>query len=145
MFKKQCRQKEKLFQKNKEENLISQAETDRTRFWQILKSKENYQVSNPQVDASDWIVHFSTLFESEDTNINPLGREEHSYALPVTTMFSDCVNAEFTELEIHEEILETPSKKSSGSDGLTYEALKSTAHYIAPLLKKLFNDTLSNG
>ena len=78
-------------------------------------------------------------------NIHPLGREEHSYALLVTTMLGNCLNAEFTELEIHEEILETPNKKSSSPDGLTYEALKSTAHSTAPLLKKLFNDIRSNG
>ena len=80
-------------------------------FFQILKYKKNDQVSKPQVDANDWIEHFSTLFESEDTNIYPLGKEEHCYALPVTTMFSNYLNAEFTELEIHEEILETPNKK----------------------------------
>ena len=144
VFKKLCRQKKNFFQKKKEENIINQAESDRTRFWQILKSKEN-KVNNPQVDANDWIEHFSTLFESEDMNIHPLVGEEHSYALPVTTMYSDYLNAEFTELEIHEEILAASNNKSSGPDGLTYEAFKSTARSITPVLKKLFNDILSNG
>ena len=51
----------------------------------------------------------------------------------------------FTELEKHKEVLETPNKKSSGPHSLTYEALESTTHSTAPLLKKLFNDILSNG
>ena len=137
--------KKKHFQNEPGRKHLNQAETDRTKFWQILKSKEIDQVSNQQVDANYCIEHFSTIFESEDMNIHPLGGEEYSNALPVTTMFSDCLNAEFTELELHEEILETLNKKSSGPDGLTYEALKSTAHSIAPLLKEFFNDILSNG
>ena len=60
-------------------------------------------------------------------------------------MFGNCLNAEFTELEIYKEILETPNKKSSGPDSLLYEALKSTAHSTAPLMKKLFNDIFSKG
>ena len=100
-------------------------------FWQILKYKKNDQVSKPQVDANDWIKHLSTLFESEDTNIYPLGRAEHCYALPVTTMFSNYLNAEFTELEIHEEILETPNKKVPArtvSHMMLSEALRTQLH-----------------
>ena len=55
------------------------------------------------------------------------------------------LNCDFTSTEIISCIMEMASGKSSDSDGITMEMIKSSTQNLVPFLAKLFNTLLHSG
>ena len=67
-FKHLCRAKKALKKRENEESIICTAESDRKKFWNILKLK-SMPPPTSQITLAEWENHFDTLYNTSHTNL----------------------------------------------------------------------------
>ena len=117
------------YYKNRELQLVEQAQSDKANFWKILRSRTQ-KAQACCVPLSTWFDHFCKLFSNPNKHDAVI--LNHNYDAD----YFDCL---FTEPEVHCLIRTQPSGKATGPDGISYDILKQYANDLIPLLTQLFN------
>ena len=102
---------------NQELRIIEEAETDRSNFWKIIRSRPQ-TINQCEVPISVWYEHFSHLLGTSACD---------EFIHPVTSIDDynrDYFDSLFTEFEVCYMINAQPSGKATGPDGISYEIMK---------------------
>ena len=101
-----------------------------------------------QIHLSELEAHFENLFHNPDSELLEINEYtnvgNHDYCFSSWECPS-YLNEDISEVEILNEIQQAPTKKASGTNGITNEVLKSSFGIILPFLAFLFNICFENG
>ena len=136
IYKRAILQAKKQFFKKEEELIIHTAETDKKKFWDLLKIRKGTATSNP-IDIYEWHNHFENLLNSNKPPLFVPYFPPHQVDPLLTSPFSI--------YELYQEIHKQPNKKATGNDGIAYETLKQSFQYTGYPLLSLVNTCWSTG
>lgn len=126
------------------QNLNNLAEDDPKAYWNLIEELEKLHSDKPQPDDNispeKWLIHFKNLMQSKNRELNEKQRdiEDGLSNHPNRSTFTE-LDFHITYEEIEKAIDQLKTRKSSGSDSIINEMLKSGKSIITPLLSKLFN------
>ena len=86
-----------------------------------------------------------TLLHTGNRNVSGEFQENQTPAPPYYQLSDDILNVPFSQEEVINSLNSLKNNKSPGPDGIASEFLKTTKHYISPLLTKIFNQMLNTG
>ena len=123
-------------------------DSDNKRFWNCLKSMDDTikETSIPPVKKENWMSHFQSLHSNEPLNphqemiANQLRNLEQELT-PQTQALDYLIN----ETEIRIAVKKLKNNKSSFSDKIKNEMIKSAVNELMPVYLKLFNTFLRSG
>ena len=123
-------------------------DSDNKRFWNCLKSMDDTikETSIPPVTEENWMSHFQSLHSNEPLNphqemiTNQLRNLEQELT-PQTQALDYLIN----ETEIRIAVKKLKNNKSSFSDKIKNEMIKSAVNELMPVYLKLFNTVLRSG
>ena len=123
-------------------------DSDNKKFWNSLKSMDDTvkETSIPPVTEENWMSHFQSLHSNEPLNphqemiTNQLRNLEQELT-PQTHTLDYLIN----ETEIRIAVKKQKSNKSSFSDKIKNEMIKSAVNELMPVYLKLFNTVLRSG
>ena len=139
-FKQLCRRKKRVLEEIRVEKLLCTAEDDRSKFWNILKVRQQ-KAAKCHVKPEDWSTHFDDLYNADNPStfsfVNHQTRGAHDYISTLTEPLTE-LDDDISLSEITEAIAKSPNKKAAGPDGITNEYLKQSFGIIYPFLLSLF-------
>ena len=122
-FKKLCQSKKQSHEKTKKELTLSVAESDKSQFWTILKTRKP-PIAHCAVSSDTWFDHFDKLLKVPSSyNFYPENAEItgfHDYQTPLSEPIPE-MSSEKKLAEITRVVANSPNKKSAGPDGITNE------------------------
>ena len=140
MYKQTCSKKQILYYKMIEEKQIQTAETNTSKFWTIMKSK-NSPSSNPHINYDTLFNHFAQLYHKdiEHWTIDFLQATDHDYITTGCQKYDYQIDAEINPIEIYHAVKSLKNNKACGIDLISGEVLKSAYPIIHEILHYLFN------
>ena len=127
-YKKLCFEKKKNYEYSKELETIIKAQTDRTAFWNIKKSKAQ-QATVSAVPSYKGIKHFTELFkDNENPSITLIKPKEE-----------DDLDRPIAPTEITAAVNKMKAGKAAGPDGITIDVIKTAYPILLPALTDIMN------
>ena len=111
-------------------------------YWNILKTSEGTEKSEPKVSMADFESHFKNLNENENSSTTSSHVFDPS-AIDLSTI--EEFNLDFTLKEVQDNIKVLKNNKSEGLDFIKNEYIKNCPTNVIELVVKLFNLILRTG
>ena len=125
-----CFEKKKNYEYSKELETIIKAQTDRTAFWNIKKSKPQ-QATVSAVPSYKWIQHFTELFKDVGNPSIRLIKPKEQYL--------DNLDRPIAPTEITAAVNKMKAGKAAGPDGITIDVIKNAYPILLPALTEIMN------
>nr|XP_006817258.1 PREDICTED: RNA-directed DNA polymerase from mobile element jockey-like [Saccoglossus kowalevskii] len=148
------KQKKNSFKEKLLNNLMNLKGNNPTCFWNAINEIKEFNNSNkqqtPSVSSTEWIKHFSALFNinSDAINHNSTTNQEVKETIKKhnnTSIINPDLDKDISEQEINSALKKIKTGKSPGPDAIINEMLKFSNPLLITCLKRLFNQILSNG
>ena len=83
-------------------DLLANSVNDSSKFWTTLKNLSGKYRQNNEIKMDDWVSHFTTLFESNDTDVseNQMTQVEVDQRCETDDITSDILDSPITKEEI---------------------------------------------
>ena len=142
------KQKRKEYYHTKISELEDMIDNSNSRnFWNCLKSMDDSmkETSTPPISEESWLSHFQSLHSNEPLNSHQEAIIDELTRLEDATTQSHALDYLITELEIRTAANKLKNNKSSYSDRIKNEMIKSSLNELMPIYLKLFNAVLTSG
>ena len=119
----------------------------RASFTKIIDPNNSTILFSPEDIKNKLTDHFTNIFRPRQINKNLQDKWKQEY-LPkpsINSSWYDSLLHKITEKEIELTILDLPSNKAPGPNGITYNFVKQTHKEIIPILVQIFNQILETG
>ena len=147
-YKNVLKQKRKEYYDTKISELEDMIDNSNSRnFWNCLKSMDDSmkETSTPPISEETWLSHFQSLHSNEPLNSHQEAINDELTRLEDATTQSHALDYLITELEIRTAANKLKNNKSSYSDRIKNEMIKSSLNELMPIYLKLFNAVLTSG
>ena len=143
-----------LIKKNKrkfEENIWAQLEhlerRNPTEYWKLFNDLKNVDKAHKQneISMNDWINHFSSLLNKSATSDPIRNQSMAEYIGSTGSLIFNELNYRMSEPKIMAAAFSLKRKKTSGTDGIINEMIKSGILTLKSTLTQLFNSIFSLG
>ena len=116
-------------------------------FWNCLKFMDHSmkETSTPPISEESWLTHFQSLHSNEPLNSHQEAIIDELTRLEDATTQSPALDYLITELEIRTAANKLKNNKSSYSDRIKNEMIKSSLNELMPIYLQLFNAVLTSG